>query len=510
MKYLLALVGSFLLVNAYAQEGNTAEKSNPTLPSYINVEKGELQTNTNRDLVLSKANFGEIISQDSSGFYGWTTSSGWWGDTKFYLSHFDTKMNLTKQSEVEFKVGKKKLYIYDVKSVKGTIYAFAYYHGKGRKRVYCMQSINKETLQFNGDVKEMARVNDFAVSMWRSRVFLSKDESKILLYAEDGTPKKIKDKGIMVVMDDKANMLWSKSISSPALYSWFYDGESLKVDNDGNVYLLKISNESIKENAGDRSYKVIARYSDKGLTYDEFRINSKDKIITDLLVIPTNKGGVVCVGLYANEFTNLFTIQKGIYYFRADFSSKEVAAETYSEFDHEVYEQFSLKGLIRPKEEGLYGFDVCDDILRSDGGVVLLAEQSLSTQYNNNILTVNINPNGGIDWAVNISKIQLTDGTRSDYASFISLNTNGKIYLVYNDSPSNLLIKTGRVDLSTNAIVTLVEINADGTWNKYRLYSNSNKAITRPKASRQIGKNQLLLVADKHRDFKFIRVTIDK
>jgi len=173
----------------------------------------------------------------------------------------------------------------------------------------------------------------------------------------------------------------------------------------------------------------------------------EEKFITDLQLAFTKKGDIIGAGFYSEEGTKSI---KGSYYIKLNKNKIPERQE---------------KRLRRRSEQGktveLYEYDLDRLILRDDGGVVLLAEQYYISTYSrsanfasdpyannrrevvnnyhyNDIIIVNINPDGNIEWANKIPKQQTTSGDNGYYSSYQPAVIKNKIYLFYNDNPKNL------------------------------------------------------------------------
>jgi len=130
--------------------------------------------------------------------------------------------------------------------------------------------------------------------------------------------------------------------------------------------------------------------------------------------------------------------------------------------------------------------------------------------YNyNDIIVVNIRPNGEIEWATRIPKRQATVNDGGYYSSYAMSIIRDKIYFIFNDNARNLMpSKKGRRDLYSydgkNSVITLAELRKDGSLQNYLLYNNRDaEIITRPKICKQVGKKEMVVYGELGRKFKF-------
>jgi len=161
------------------------------------------------------------------------------------------------------------------------------------------------------------------------------------------------------------------------------------------------------------------------------------------------------------------------------------------------------KRLRRRSEQGktveLYEYDLDRLILRDDGGVVLMAEQYYISTYSrsanfasdpyannrrevvnnyhyNDIIIININPDGNIDWASKIPKQQTTSGDNGYYSSYQPAVIKNKIYLFYNDNPKNLFKANTKKDkthpfvINRDGVMVMAILNLNGDLKKAKLF----------------------------------------
>jgi hypothetical protein len=206
----------------------------------------------------------------------------------------------------------------------------------------------------------------------------------------------------------------------------------------------------------------------------------------------------------------------------------------------------------------LYQYALDELVLRSDGGAVLIAEQYYVEQRNdyndryydpyryggfgyrglrsrfynpyyspygynnyrdnnyyynyNDIIVVNIRPNGEIEWTARIPKQQVTSNDGGYFSSYAMSIVRDKFYFVYNDNYKNHDPKrkdnkwynyNGR-----NSVITLAEVSKDGAVRINPVYNNREAGITtRPKICKQIGRNQMLIYGEKGRKYRFGNLT---
>ncbi|MBX9851996.1 MAG: hypothetical protein K2X86_09580 [Cytophagaceae bacterium] len=184
------------------------------------------------------------------------------------------------------------------------------------------------------------------------------------------------------------------------------------------------------------------------------------------------------------------------------------------------------------KDIELYQFSLDDLVIRSDGGMVLTGEQyfvrvhtyttsnpnggmSTTTVYKyhyNDIIVININPEGNIQWATKIPKTQITSNDGGFFSSYSMAVASDKLYFVFNDNPKNLVSsvegKTFNFVPYKESHVVCVQIDNNGKIEKKSLFSSKDvDIITRPKVCEQINDNCLLIFGQRKSTQRFALMT---
>ena len=345
------------------------------------------------------------------------------------------------------------------------------------------------------------------------------------------------------VFDNQFNELWTKDIALPYQDKYF-SVEEYQVDNDGNVYILGL-------NYKPEYFFTILEYSKDGEGFQEYPIKPKEKLITDLTFRVDDNGDLVCSGFYSDYHLNKIL---GTYFFRLDTKTKEVVNKSLKEFDYGFLTQnLSAKQLEKAKKSrkasqkiGLNSFSLDKLVLRSDGGALLIAEQyfveeiqrptnngfyspgyypntfsnTYSTEYYfhyNDIIIVNIQPNGAIEWAARIPKQQISINDDGYYLSYSVSIVRDKIYFIYNDTEDNFnrnerINQTYTFEGSAkSSLIAVAEISRDGSVNIFPLFKNRDAAIiTRPKMCKQIDKKNMIIYGEKGKTYRFGNVEFRK
>jgi hypothetical protein len=499
-----------------------------------------------------KGTLEDIIGKDNEGYYMVRAEP-----KRFYLEKIDHDLNLVKSEEIDLGKGSGKKYLEFVVQLDGEIYMFtSQYDQPSKQKVLYNESIDRSTLKPKGD-----RVKAAAYS-YRSRsedgfydYHVSRDSSKLLIYYNNPFQgSKTGEKFGISVLDNQMNKLWSKQLELP-FKDRLYEVERYKVDNDGRAYLLGIvyRGQVRAKRQGRPNYEYHLLAYDQGDEYQEYLLNLKDKFITDMQFEITRTGQIICAGFYSDMGT---TSVRGTFYLVIDSKTKEVKKEYYEEFDPSFLDDFmSERRAGKGRELSRYNLNQLE--IRRDGGVVLIAEQfyvkqlqdynrynsfgspyyyyypryfaygrypyryydpfydnDQEVQYNyNDIMVINIRPDGSIQWAKRIPKRQRSKNDGGRHSSYSMSVAKGKMFFVFNDNPKNLHKQSNDLRIHNftkgkESVVVLVTVNGSGEVTKEPLFQvKDTKTITKPKVCEQISKDQMIIYSEKNRKATFARLT---
>ncbi|MEL6865524.1 MAG: hypothetical protein AAFP19_13945 [Bacteroidota bacterium] len=463
--------------------------------------------------------------------------------TKIYIESYNQKLRLLKSRDIDLKYKNKHLDFEDVIMLGRKLYVLSSFNNQAKKKNYLFtQEISSKSLQPRRDLRMIGEID--SRSKFQEGTFdyhISRDSSKILIY--NGLPykKRQPERFALRVYDEQFEEIWSRNITLPYNDERF-SVEEYRMDNEGNVYLLGIiyENASRTERRGRPTYQyIILAYSKDGEEVEEYRIDFEDKFITDLTFRVGNDRNLVCTGFYSDRGTSSV---KGTYFFRINTRTKEMFNKNLKTFDFDfITEDLSerrkeklknaeRKGDTRRQAE-LYQYALDDLILRSDGGALLVAEQFFVQErvqrdyfygtfnydyyYNyNDIIVVNIRPDGTIEWATRIPKRQVTTNDFGYFSSYAMSIVRDKIYFVYNDNSRNFENRRNNDRIfnynGRNSIIALTELRKDGTTNTYPLFNNRDaEIITRPKICKQMGRKRMLIYGERGRKYRFASLQFD-
>ncbi len=486
----------------------------------------------------------DVIGHDKTGVYAVRfISKGLYGlFSDLQLEHYDRDMNLTTSTEIAMKYEEGRRELEFIIHLNDQLYLFSSYKDqKQKKNMLFVQEVDKKTLKPEAVSQKVAEVDYEGYRKKNSGSFqysISRDSSKFLVYYDMPYQKKESERFGFHVLSGRLVSLWEKQITLPYQEELF-DTERFKVDNQGNVHLLgQIYNEKRKEKRrGEVNYKYqILSYRDKGNSLTEYPVELDALYLKDMQIAVRDNQDITCAGFYSE---NAASSIKGSYFLTIDGKTKAVKQKNYKPFEADFITQNMKKGkaertrkkMAKGKNIELYNYDLDNIVLRDDGGAVLTAEQYYvivtttrssngvtTTTYNyyyNDIIVVNINPKGNIDWAQKIPKRQISKNDGGFFSSYTMSVVGDKLYFIFNDNPKNMVSKPGKTYAvnfkKKSAIVAMVEVDAQGRQHKDALFMRyDSKVLTRPKVCEQIAANEMVIFGQYKRSQKLGKIQFTK
>lgn len=384
---------------------------------------------------------------------------------------------------------------------------------------------------------------DKSINTGSFEVRVSPDHSKVLVHTFYPREKDVVRKTRMEMFDGNMNPLWAQDMDMPYTSDEFRV-LSQRVDDDGSMVMLGIRFAK-KEEKRELKRASQATYEYHLLVFDgrsslpeDYPIVVEDKFLQDMTIRMGTEGDVLCAGLYGNQGDTRYV--SGAFFLRLDHATKKLVHQSYKAFPADFVTSYMTerqaakaekKAERKNQELERYEYDVRDLVRRDDGGIVLLAEQyymyttestvstgnggtTTRTVYHylfNDIIAVNIDPNGEIEWAVKVPKRQHTVNTYL-WSSFALAVKDDHIYLVFNDSGDNLFLKPGdkvkQFGLTEkNILVVLVTIDKYGEVTREALFSPERRdVILRPMDCVQLDNGSMFIYASRKNDYRFGQV----
>lgn len=482
-----------------------------------------------------------IVGFDESGFYAIKSKYAVVGSSKVTLEKYNHKMNLVRSVELELEEQGKEKVLEKIVMLDGELYLFSsFFNKKTDKKYLFVQTINKKTLNFGKRSRKIAEYDvagGFLSSGGSIGLTLSRDSSKVMVFSDIRNKRKERDEFAVKVFDNKMQEIWEKKAEMPYMNNEF-SVKDWKVDNEGNAYMIgvvydKKADKGIFGNRGNSIYRYkILSYKNDGAKSKTYDINAGDKFISDLQLAIDDNGDLICAGFYSDE--NTFNV-KGSYFLKMDRESQAVKSKSFKEFSiesmlSESSEKQKAKAERRAKKGKnveLYNYDLDEIIIRDDGGAILVGEQffirtSTTTDSNgnrsttyyyhyNDIIVVNISPEGEIGWVELVPKRQVSANDGGFFSSYVSMIANDKLYFVFNDHANNLTRREGdKVYYARgrkDVVIVLVEVDKNGKETREALFTMRDADIAaRPKVSQQVSDNELIIFGQRKKTHRFVKL----
>lgn len=526
MNFITTLFTIFFFAVALAQEGS---------------QKVEMDFGS--DLKSSrKSTLDDIIGFDDKSIYTIKVQRKGLFKINYILERYDHNFILDHSNEIDLEMSGINRSLEFIFQLKGELFLFSSLMDKKEKiNTLYVETISKETLKSNGDRQELAHIDYSGHGKWNSGFFgfdFSRDSSKLMVYYDLPYERGNAEQFGIHVFDNEFEQIWHKELMLPYTDNLF-QMEDFQVDNDGNAYFIGLLFKGIKKlkRKGEPNYTYqVLNFYNEGNELKEFTINLEDKFITDMKLGITDNQNLVCGGFYSDRGT--FSI-KGSYFMKINGETKDVMTSNSNEFGidfitsnmKERKQGKAKKNADKGKNLELYKYNLDDIIIRSDGGAVLIGEQFFIRQvtrtqtssngrtttttdyhyYYNDIIAVNMAPDGTIEWTEKIAKRQHTVNDGGFYSSYAKAVVDDKLYFIFNDSPLNVDYKgTGKVhDMKgKKSVVTMVELDREGHQSRENLFATKDAGVmTRPKVCEQISPYELILFGQRKKKQKFVRLT---
>lgn len=491
-----------------------------------------------------KSNFDAVIGYDASGIYiTKVTRTRTYEVSEVSVVRYDSKMKPSKAVTLNLTFQNKDLVYEFAIQLNGVIYIYSSFENhKLNKKFLFVQSLNKNTLQVNQDLKKIAEIGLVGKGQNNSGYFgssISTDSTKLLVYYSLPYVKGSNDKFGVSVFDNNMTPLWNQIFELPYRDELF-EVVDYEIDNNGDFYLLsRVYPEKRKgfTRAGQKYKYVILTFFDKGEKSMEYPVDVEGKFINEMNIAISEQNDIICAGFYSTSVNNNIT---GSFFLKINNKSNSIVEKKFNPFGIDFLtqdltdrqEKKVKKKAEKGKDIAMFEYDLRDLIIKSDGGIVLIGEQyyvnvytttyttanggmHTTTNYEyhyNDIIVVNIKPSGDLEWAEKIPKRQVSTNDHGYYSSFTLAVVGSKLFFVYNDNPKNLKYKNDGVLYSAflkGTTAFLVSVDGQGRQERYSLFGlNPSEIIILPKYGTQISEDELIMFGKSGKKQKFAKVKI--
>ena len=277
---------------------------------------------------------------------------------------------------------------------------------------------------------------------------VSRDSSKILISYPYPTARQAEQVYGAALLDSDMNSLWHHYFTLP-YQSRELATEAFRVNNEGKAFLLakytpKGANRPNNPNAADFTFKIFAlmpgadKPDEHDVIYGEWYLESVNLEIN-------RQGNLICTGSYADRYRN----PKGIFFLTLDQQTMTVLTESQLKLEPEILKgsSINISNLLDNPEKAFRGFVFDEVVLRTDGGAIIIGEYerpSTTTTYANDVLIINVNPDGQIANTHHIRKVQY-DGNPDRIISYVLAVSETHLHLIYHDLARNVELPPNRL-----------------------------------------------------------------
>lgn len=491
-----------------------------------------------------------IVHSDETGTYNLLRESGYKDYVliklyidKLCLQKFDKDLQLVKTQKQAYKQLDMSLDLQFMEALNNELIAFTGKADKKDDKNYLFYSrIDKNTLLETGYPEKLAEM-EFKQGLFRTRTGfydhrMSPDQSKVLIYYQRPYEKGQSEKFGFKIYDADMHPLWDRDVELP-YNDELFSVERIRLGNDGSVYLVgKVYAEkkSDVEKGTPRYRYIILEYDKNNAAPNEYAVNLDNNFITDIQISIADNKDIICAGFYSETGKSGI---KGSFFLTIDAVTKKIVRQSRSEFSFDFLalglngsEEVKLeKKAEKGKNTELLKYNLREIIRRDDGGAILVGEQywvdvvtsgtsstgagSTVTNYYyhyNDILIINIGPDGEIEWKQKIPKRQLTRNDNGIYSSYTMKVMGDRLFFIFNDNPLNLFYTSGVPHTFTakkkKTLPILVEVDKAGNVEREALFGQDETDLRiQPDNSFVTGPKEMTLLLSKKKMHQFMKVS---
>jgi hypothetical protein len=441
-------------------------------------------------------------------------SSSGFNAERYWLEYFDSRLVLTNRFELELP-NNPRADLEDIISLNRQLYLLLSRASPEEQvsRVFIRpigltgQVIDQERLVAELPTNEKFRRRQFDLEY-------SRDSAFVLLYNQLPPEKDGPEKFTLRVFDPQFQLRWSRDVVLP------YNDRSFgilsyQVDPTGNVYVL-----GRQQTVGNRgtlvAQYILLAYTNNGREEVTYELELEGVTINALTVKIASNGDLVCGGFYSTPGAVGST---GICHIQINPVSREADLVHLLPFPEDFLRAASQVNT-RQAIPALISYRLRELTLRSDGGIVLVAEQIFREEtsvptyqglqttvfyHYNDIVVANISGTGEYTWLRQIPKLQETNDDGGAFSSFAQTTVQDRFYFLYNDHPSNFSPDKRQQYKMTDreSVISLTEIDRAGALKTIPLFVNRDAGvIARPRLCRQVGARVMLVYGEDGRDYR--------
>ncbi|MEM9895529.1 MAG: hypothetical protein AAF789_04105 [Bacteroidota bacterium] len=473
----------------------------------------------------------DFVGYDQNGFY-LAYAKGKNGSGELSLATFGYDLALEQEVKLISKIesiwsAPERLFFLD-----GDLYLVATTEFGAEKRIY-LQRIDKTALQLE-EAKPIAKVSGgvYGSTSVDIRITFSSDSSHFaIVYAIPGKRKDRESLGVKV-LNRSLEEVWSKEFELPYTNK-LLDLSTYRISNDGKLYMLgkRYFDKRRNKLAGAVNYDYLVLSMDRSGLLDSVKIAAEGRFLKDMQFDISDTNELICAGFYSEKAS---TSVGGAYYLKVDGETEEVLKGSFQEFEEgfllqnmsENKAKRIKKKIDKGKEVELPFFYIDDFLIDEDGSIKIIAEQrhiytiTIYTQYGvtstthfdyDDIMLLEIDPNGEFSSTVRIAKRQHTVNDRAVFSSYSSAVNNENTYFIFNDNAQNVnyngVGNAAPMQKNSTTMVMVARVDEEGNIVRDALFNRGDvETKVRPALCVQLNEKEMLLFG--HRGLKTQRFFI--
>jgi hypothetical protein len=308
--------------------------------------------------------------------------------------------------------------------------------------------------------------------------------------------------------------------------------QKIMITNDGNIDILASVVVDFKSKVKGESryfYNISVVNPDDPSNINTFEVKLAKEYISDISISLDSVNNIICCGFYGHETSGFFTSSAiiGTFFIKIDGKTNEYVVQSKKPFDSDFLSEFKRDRKVSKGAQGLSSFTMRDLVHRDDGGIVMVAEQyyvityqtynsstgTWSTHYEyhyEDIIVINIRPDGNIDWYTRIPKHQVSSGG-TQFFSYAMAVVKDKMYFIYLDNPKNMGFKSSKnmkvFNNPKSGVAVMATVSNDGSVKKEQLFTSKEvKSYLIPSSHMPINDNELIINSQFKNNWKLLRL----
>jgi hypothetical protein len=294
------------------------------------------------------------------------------------------------------------------------------------------------------------------------------------------------------------------------------------IDNKGNSYLIFIAETGGQDKTYGDEYQVIRVDTAAGAT-SSYAIKCDKEVFSEpQFEVDNLHDQLVFSGFYDQTGNPADPAATGFFSLSFKSLNGQLAQSSYARFPDAFIKDLTGREA-SPNNSRLFTFQVRKQILRHDGGALILAEsvirdkrevlistptimfgsqntmnnsyRTVNTYSYNDIIGFSIQPDGTIEWTSIMRKKQISEDDGGGNSSFTIVNQKEKLHLIYLE------------EISSTGQVGEYILHSDGHSDRKPLFGQEEKDVyLMPKLAKQVTPNEIVIPSQRGNVFRLVRI----